>query len=295
MAESLLVVALGGNALSPPGGAQTYAVERASIAAAARGLAALAAQRWRLLVVHGNGPQVGRLLRSGADTADLDIAVAQTQRELGYLLADAIGRETGQSAVAVVTRVTVDAADPAFTAPTKPIGPVLVMPPAGVPAVAVGGGWRRVVASPRPLAVVEQDAIATLLARHHVVAGGGGGVALGRAGALAAVIDKDRVAARLAIALGAQALVFATDVAGVEDDHGTPNACVRPRLTVAEARALLAGGTLGAGSMGPKVESAADYAEATGRAARIVHCDAIARALDPEALDPEAPGTAVVP
>jgi carbamate kinase len=290
VAERLLVVALGGNAISPPGGAQTYDVERAAIAVAARGLAALAAQGWRLLVVHGNGPQVGRLLRSEADASDLDIAVAQTQGELGYLLADAIGHATGTPAVAVVTRVTVDAADPAFAVPTKPIGPVLATPPAGVPAVAVGGGWRRVVASPRPLAVVEQDAIAMLLARHHVVAGGGGGIALSRTGALPAVIDKDRVAARLAIALDAQALVFATDVAGVEDDHGTPHARVRPRLTVGEARALTATGVLGAGSMGPKVESAADYSEVTGRTAHVMHTDAIA-----SAFDRPSPGTVVGP
>mgnify|MGYP005853645829 CR=1 FL=1 len=294
VAERLLVVALGGNALSPPGGAQSYDVERASIARAAVALAALAAQGWRLLVVHGNGPQVGRLLRDDADADDLDLHVAQTQGELGVLLAEAIEREAAAPTVAVVTRVLVDAHDAAFAAPTKPIGPVLATPPPGAACVAVAGGWRRVVASPRPLQVVEQDAIATLLRTHHVIAGGGGGVALARevlrSRGLAVVVDKDRVAARLAITLDAQALVFATDVAGVEDAHATPQARLRPRLTVADAQALLAAGVLGAGSMGPKVESAADYVAATGRSARIVHADAIAAAFDGSA-----PGTVVVP
>lgn len=295
MAERpLLVVALGGNALSPPRGRQTYAVERASVAAAARQLATLAMAGHRLLIVHGNGPQVGRLLGRSADTRDLDLHVAQTQGELGYLLAEALERATGTPACALVTRVIVDPADPAFGTPTKPIGPVLARRPAESPSVRVAGGWRRVVASPRPQAVVETAAIATLLAGHHVIAGGGGGIPLARTDgapvAVAGVIDKDWIAAQLAIALGARSLVFATDVAGVEDGHGTPQARVRPRLGLAEARARLATGALGAGSMAPKLESAVSFVAATGRAARILHTDALA-----QALDPAAPGTRVEP
>ena len=290
----LLAVALGGNALSPPRGRQTYAVERASVAAAARQLAALARAGYRLLVVHGNGPQVGRLLGRSADTRDLDLHVAQTQGELGYLLAEALERETGTPACAIVTRVIVDPADSAFGAPTKPIGPVLARRPAAAPSVRVAGGWRRVVASPRPQAVVEQAAIATLLAGHHVIAGGGGGIPLARtdssAMTVAGVIDKDWVAAQLAIALDAQALVFATDVVGVEDGHGTPQARLHALLSLGEARALLATGGLAAGSMAPKLESAVTFVAATGRSARILHTDA----LD-QALDPAAPGTRVEP
>lgn len=290
----LLVIALGGNALSPPAGDQGYATERAAAAVAARQLAALATQGQRLLVVHGNGPQVGRLLGSGADTTHLDIHVAQTQGELGYLLAEALEAASGSATVALVTRALVDPADPAFENPTKPIGPLLSARPPHGPAVQLSGGWRRTVASPRPLAVVEERAIATLLREQHVIAGGGGGIALARTAAgsqgLAGVIDKDWMAARLAIALQAQALVFATNVAGVEDGHGTPQARLRARLTVAQARELLAAGVLGAGSMAPKVESAVAFVEATGRPALILHTDVLARALD--AMPP---GTRIVP
>ena len=288
------MVALGGNALSPPAGDQGYATERTAAALAARQLAALTAQGWRLLVVHGNGPQVGRLLGSSAGTSDLDLHVAQTQGELGYLLAEALERASGSATVALVTRALVDPADPAFDAPTKPIGPLLPARPAHGPAVQLSGGWRRTVASPRPLAVVEERAIATLLREQHVIAGGGGGIAIARTAegsqGLAGVIDKDWMAARLAIALQAHTLVFATNVAGVEDGHGSAQARLRQRLSVAEARQLLATGALGAGSMAPKVESAADFVAATGRPARILHSDVLARALETTS-----PGTVIVP
>lgn len=287
----LLVVALGGNALNPPAGDQGYAAERAAAARAARSLATLAAQGWRLLVVHGNGPQVGRLL--GSDTAELDIHVAQTQGELGYLLAEALEHAGAGPTVALVTRALVDPADPAFEHPTKPIGSLLAARPSGDPAVQLAHGWRRTVASPRPQAVVEEGAIATLLRAQHVIAGGGGGIAIARTAAgsqgMPGVIDKDWIAARLAIALQAQALVFATNVAGVEDGHGTPQARLLTRLSAAQASALLAQESLGAGSMAPKVESALNYVTATGRPATILHTDELARALAAQV-----PGTQVV-
>ena len=293
MTPGLLVIALGGNALSPPAGDQGYATERAAAINAARQLATLATEGHRLLVVHGNGPQVGRLLGSETDTGNLDIHVAQTQGELGYLLAEALEQLSGTPTVALVTRALVDPADPAFAAPTKPIGPLLPTRPSG-PAVQLPGGWRRTVASPHPVAVVEERAIATLLREQHVIAGGGGGIALARTAqgsqGLAGVIDKDWMAARLAIALNAQLLVFATNVAGVEDGHGTAQAQLRPRLSVAEARALLAAGVLGAGSMAPKVESAVAFVAATGRPALILHSDVLA-----QALDAAPPGTRIVP
>lgn len=290
----LLVIALGGNALSPPGGDQGYAAERAAAASAARKLAALGAGGRRLLIVHGNGPQVGRLLGSEVDTGHLDIYVAQTQGELGYLLAEALELASATPTVALVTRALVDPADPAFGAPTKPIGPLLPARPEHGPAVHLPGGWRRTVASPHPLAVVEERAIATLLREQHVIAGGGGGIALARTAqgsrGLAGVIDKDWMAARLAIAFKAHMLVFATNVAGVEDAHGTAQARLRPRLSVAEAQELLAAGVLGAGSMAPKVESAVAFVAATGRPALILHTDVLA-----QALDAAPPGTLIVP
>lgn len=293
MKPGLLVIALGGNALSPPADDQSYATERAAAAGAARQLAALAAQGRRLLIVHGNGPQVGRLLGSAADTGNLDIHVAQTQGELGYLLAEALETASATPTVALVTRALVDPADPAFAAPSKPVGPLLPARPEG-PAVQLAGGWRRTVASPRPLAVLEERAIGTLLREQHVIAGGGGGIAIARTAqgslGLAGVIDKDWLAARLAVALDAQALVFATNVAGVEDAHGTAQARLRPRLSVAQARALLDGDGLGAGSMAPRVESAIDFVAATGRPALILHSEVLAQAL---AAAP--PGTLIVP
>ena len=290
----LLVIALGGNALSPPAGDQGYATERAAAATAARQLAALGAGGRSLLIVHGNGPQVGRLLGSEADTGNLDIHVAQTQGELGYLLAEALELASDTPTVALVTRALVDPADPAFGNPTKPIGPLLSARPAHGPAVQLPGGWRRTVASPHPQAIVEERAIAALLREQHVIAGGGGGIALARAAqgsqGLAGVIDKDWIAARLAVALDAQMLVFATNVAGVEDAHGTDQARLRPRLSVAQARELLAAGVLGAGSMAPKVESAVAFVAATGRPALILHTDVLA-----QALDAAPPGTLIVP
>lgn len=286
--QPLLVVALGGNALNPPAQDQSYAAERTAASHAGQQLAALAQQGWRLLVVHGNGPQVGRLLADEADTAHLDIHVAQTQGELGYLLAESLELACGQPTCALLTRALVDPADPAFAHPSKPIGPLLPVQPVHGTSVQLAGGWRRTVASPRPLQVVETAAIAALLHTQHVIAGGGGGIAISRAGASsqgqAGVIDKDWIAARLAIELQAQALVFATNVAGVEAGHGTPRARVYPRLSLDRARALLAQGELGAGSMAPKVESAADFVAATGRTARIVHSDFLAQALEPTGI-----------
>ena len=294
-APGLLTVALGGNAVSPPRGGLSFAVERELVARAAAELAPLASAGARLLVVHGNGPQVGRLLsaESADDPADLDVLVAQTQGELGYLLLAALADQLGEVAcAAVVTRVVVAGDDPGFAAPTKPIGRVLAARPAA-PAVRVGDGWRRVVASPRPLAVVELEVIRRLLASAHVVAGGGGGVALVRSDARlqarAAVVDKDWTAALLATHLGAERLLYVTDVAAACDAFGAADECPLPRLSLADARARLAAGAFAAGSMGPKIASAVDFVAATGRPAVITTLGAVAAALAGQA------GTTIVP
>lgn len=284
----LTVVAVGGNAISAPGGLLSYAEERATIVRAMAEIAELARSGARLLLVHGNGPQVGRLLAAPAvgDPAQLDLHVAQTQGELGYLLAEALDTHLGSSSsVAVVTRVLVDPADPAFRSPTKPVGPVLPEPPPGVPAEPTpdGRGWRRVVASPRPLAVLEEQAIAALCETHHVVAGGGGGVALsGEPGARLpqpAVVDKDWIAALLAVALDAARLLYLTDVPHVSDAFASPRRRALRRLTVREARTRLERGEFPPGSMGPKIESALTYVEATGRPAVLTTIGAVAAAL----------------
>lgn len=280
----LTVIALGGNAISPPRGDLSLAAERVTVARAVTELVPIVRSGARLLIVHGNGPQVGRLLNSSVGDAEhLDVHVAQTQGELGYLLAQALDAALGDTAsVALVTRALVDAGDPAFAVPTKPVGAVLAREPDGVPAVRVpdGSGWRRVVASPRPLAVIEQAAIASLLASHHVIAGGGGGIALVRSGnvytAAPAVIDKDYVAALLAVAFDAALLLFVTDVAHAFDRFGD-RAQQQPiaRMSIAQARARLASGAFAPGSMAPKIESAMQFVVATKRPAVITTLGAV--------------------
>jgi carbamate kinase len=286
-ARPLLVVALGGNAVSPPRGGLTLAVERDLIRRAAGELAALAADA-RLLIVHGNGPQVGRLLiaESAGDPADLDILVAQTQGELGYLLAEALETRLGtRCCAALITRAVVAADDPGFAHPTKPVGPVLARPPAAVPAMrlADGSGWRRVVASPRPTGVLELDIIRRLLADTHVVAGGGGGVALMQAGGRReprpAVIDKDWTAALLATRLHADRLLYVTDVAYAYDDFGGAGQRPIATMTAAAARSRLAAGVFPPGCMGPKVASAIDFVVASGRPAVIAALGEVEAAL----------------
>jgi carbamate kinase len=271
--KPLIVVALGGNAVSPPRGDLGLGVERMLIDRAAADLAEVARSGARLLVVHGNGPQVGRLLGTcDTDPVDLDIRVAQTQGELGYLLAEALSRYGGRDdTAAMMTRVLVDPNDPAFALPSKPIGAVLPVAPEGVPSVRMsdGSGWRRIVASPRPISVIEQSAIAALLSTHHVIAGGGGGVPLcGTDGARrpqAAVVDKDWVAALLAISLDAERLLFVTDVPCVFDRYGRFDRQPIKRLAVSDARARLTAGAFTPGSMAPKIESAVQFVEAAGR------------------------------
>jgi carbamate kinase len=287
MTAPLLVVALGGNAVSPPRAGLGLADERAHVARACLELAALARDGARLLVVHGNGPQVGRLLRAAGlgDPAQLDVHVAQTQGELGYLLAESLEACVGAPCAAVVTRVLVALDDPAFAAPSKPIGPVLAAPPAGVESARApeGGGFRQLVASPRPRGVLEERAVADLLVRHHVVAGGGGGVPLAETAAgrvpVPAVVDKDFVASLLALRLGAEKLVFVTDVACAYEGFGGAAPRALRALTPAAARERLAAGEFAPGSMAPKIEAAVAFAEEAGRAALIAPLGGVAAAL----------------
>jgi carbamate kinase len=283
--KPLIVVALGGNAISPPHGDLGFDVERRLIDRAAAELAPVSLDGARLLIVHGNGPQVGRLLGSH-EPGDLDIRVAQTQGELGYLISEALSRHIGaDETVALATCVLVDPDDAAFARPSKPIGTVLPAPPDGVPSVQMqdGSGWRRVVASPRPIRVMEQAAIAALLPTHHVIAGGGGGVPLcASAGARhprAAVVDKDWVAALLAISLDADKLLFVTDVPCVFDRFGRSGQQPIKELTVDQARTMLKDGVFTPGSMAPKVESAVQFVEATRRSATITALGTVALAV----------------
>lgn len=308
-----LVIALGGNALLPPDRAGDFEGMRRRVAESSRAIAELADADVRLVVTHGNGPQVGNLLlqaeatRAQVAPPSLDVLVAETQAQIGYLLQQGLanalaGRKGAPSVATVVTQVVVDAADPAFLTPTKPVGPVISTDTELMLKRAKGwqlvedprGGWRRVVPSPRPLEIVEAAAIRAFVeAGVLVIAAGGGGVPVVRQdGALVgveAVVDKDLASALLAQAIGADRLILATDVDGVALDFGEQSERYIDRLTVAEAREHLAAGQFPPGSMGPKVEAALAFVANGGREAIIANLARLREAAAGEA------GTRVVP
>ena len=299
-----VVLAIGGNALQPPGDAADIAVMHKRIRETARVLADLAEGDLRLVLTHGNGPQVGNLLlqteesRGRVPAAPLDVLGAETQAQIGYLLQQALGNEFAKrgragGAVTVVTQVVVDPDDPAFRNPTKPIGPIIATETEAMLKRARGwnllpdarGGWRRVVPSPRPIEVVELAAIRALLSEGHVViAAGGGGVPVVRRGSelvgVEAVIDKDLASAVLARDLAAERLVLATDVDRVALDYKKPGQRFLDRITAAEAREYLRAGQFPAGSMGPKIEAAIQFVSSGGREAVIGSLARLRETLD---------------
>jgi carbamate kinase len=233
-----------------------------------------------IVLTHGNGPQVGDELARSPDLP-VHVAVAKTQAEIGSALGLALGT------TCVVTHVLVDPDDPAFAEPTKPIGPWLPDDP-GDAIHDDEHGWRRVIASPRPLDIVELAAIRALAERGvSVVCCGGGGIPVANGSGIAAVIDKDRVSALLAERLGAGRLVVLTDVDALYRDFRSGDEQRIGELTAAEAEALAP--ELPAGSMGPKVESCAAFVRATGGGALITSARALEAALGARA------GTRVLP
>jgi carbamate kinase len=299
------VIALGGNAISPAGTAGTAAEQTANIHRSMRQVARLvAAGMTDLVLTHGNGPQVGNVLiknelaRHVVPPVPLDWCVAQTQATIGFTIADTLSYELAQLdgarlVVPVVSRVLVDAKDPGFAEPTKPIGPYLHDEAEldrrradGTRFVEVAGrGWRRVVASPDPIRCVDRDAVELLLDDGAiVVANGGGGIPVIDAGdgplrGVEAVIDKDLAGARLAEELRAAVFVVVTDVRGVAVDFGTARERWLGEVTVAELRALQAEGQFTAGSMGPKVEAVCRFVERTGGRAAIGELDDVVGAV----------------
>lgn len=278
-----IVVGLGGNALLRRGQALTAENQAANIEAAAAALAPLA-EAHDLVVVHGNGPQVGLLALQDASMPEvgnfpLDVLSAESSGMIGYPVARTLrNRLTGRKVAGILTQIEVAADDPAFGAPTKPIGPVYDADAAealrirfGWRMEAEGGGFRRVVPSPAPVRIVEMDAIRILVeAGVLVLCAGGGGIpvvtdALGRTHGVEAVIDKDASAALVARELDADALLLLTDVAGVMADFGSEAERVIRFLDPDRADAT----ALAAGSMGPKVAAAAHFARTTGRFAAI--------------------------
>ena len=289
------VVALGGNALMRPGERGTAAEQRANLRETAEALRPLLGEG-ELVITHGNGPQVGNELVRQERAADevpplpLYLAVAQTQAEIGALIEVELAPVAGRPVVCVLTHVRVDEGDPAFRQPTKPIGPFYSEEQARElerergwdVREDAGRGWRRVVPSPRPLEVVEVDAIRSLLAAGTIaIACGGGGIPVasrnGRLNGIDAVIDKDRASALLAIELRAERLLILTDVDAVARGWGTADQRNLRELSADTAEALLP--ELAAGSIGPKVEAAASFARETGHDALITSPAALGEAL----------------
>ncbi|HET7274350.1 MAG TPA: carbamate kinase [Longimicrobiaceae bacterium] len=299
-----IVIALGGNALSPAGEEGTIAEQFQHTRESVTEIVALAKAGWRIALVHGNGPQVGNALirnemaRDKVPPLPLGVLVAATEGWIGYMvqqsLQNALAVEgVDRAVVTLVTQVLVDPSDPTLADPSKPIGRKMdeitahrLARELGWQIASVNGGWRRVVPSPRPVEIVERAMISALVdAGHLVIAAGGGGTPVfrnddGSLEGLNAVIDKDRAAAVLALDIGAEVLLILTDVDAVYSGFDTPEQRRLTRLSVAEAEQLVKSGELGAGSMGPKVEAAAHFVRHGGARAVIARLDQASEAVD---------------
>ena len=310
-----VVVALGGNALLHRDEEESAEAMRTSARQAAEVIADIAQQDWEVVVTHGNGPQVGRILlqneaaRQFVAPMPLDVCGAESQGQIGYLLQANIGdvfyeRDMERPVVMILTLTRVPKDDPAFQDPTKPIGPYYreeeakrLMEERGYhmkPAPGDDGSWRRVVPSPRPYSIVEGPVIRGLVGDGVIViASGGGGVPVVEEGprlvGVEAVVDKDLAAAILAKDVEADALLILTDVEGVFEGYGSAEERLVPELTVGEGRRRLEAGEFGSGSMGPKVEAAVQFVESGGKRAVIA-----ALADGPKAVEEQA-GTRIVP
>ena len=302
------LIALGGNAMTAPDGRARPEDQIAAVGAAMEAVADLVAAGVEVVLTHGNGPQVGNLLVKNELAAHvvppvpLDWCGAQTQGTLGFVIVSALERALASRGVAkpvaaIVTRTLVDAHDRGFTHPTKPIGRYLPKEQA-VAMIAHGQtwedrgerGWRRVVASPEPLDILDAPAAKALLdAGYVVVACGGGGIPMARDASThalrgaEAVIDKDLSAVLLARAVAADQLVIATDVDHMFLHFGASDARALRRLGVADLRAHLAAGEFGGGSMAPKAEAACRFVEGGGRRAVVTGLGCIREAVVGEA------------
>jgi carbamate kinase len=303
--QKLAVVAFGGNALlrAEDRGTQEEQIARAK--QAARWLVEIVRLGYKLIVVHGNGPQVGNILIQAEEASTkippqtLDLCGAQTQGSIGFLLQQAIRNRMESIGIAgdvatVLTEVEVDANDPAFKRPSKPIGPFVTR----YRAEALerdhgwtmkedsGRGWRHVVPSPRPLRILNLRTIEHMLDTASVViAAGGGGIPVvkGRDGqwrGIEAVIDKDFASAKLAADLRADLFLILTAVSKIALDFGKPSQRLLSEMTVAEAEKALAEGQFPAGSMGPKVESAIQFVRATGQEVLVTDVNVLREALE---------------
>jgi carbamate kinase len=305
MANRRAVVAIGGNSLIKDKQHQSVRDQYIAAGETCRHIAGMIKDGWDVAITHGNGPQVGFILRRSELAAHelheipLEVAGADSQGAIGYALQQNLYNDFARlglhkQAVTVVTQVEVDRDDPAFQSPSKPIGSYMereeALRRADQEGWAVmedaGRGWRRVVASPMPIRIIEEDAIRSLLEDGFVVIGvGGGGIPVVRRAdgdleGVAAVIDKDRASSLLAVGLGAELFVISTAVEKVALRYGTPEQQWVDRLTVTQAKRYLAEGVhFAKGSMAPKVEAAVAYLERGGREAIITNPENVERAL----------------
>ncbi|MCI0397376.1 MAG: carbamate kinase [Chloroflexi bacterium] len=302
----IALVAIGGNSLITDKNRPDVPHQWEAVRETCRHLANMVEAGWQLVITHGNGPQVGYILRRNelaahaVHTTPLDLIVADTQGAIGYMLQQALGNELysrgiARPVVSVVTQVLVDQNDAAFAAPSKPIGGFMSETEArqfeagGWRVIEdAGRGWRRVVASPEPLRIIEEGAIRSLLAAGCIVAAVGGGgipVVQNPSGELRelrgvyAVIDKDRASGLLACQLQVDLFLISTGVEKVAIHFNTPEQQNLSELTVGEAETYMAQGHFAAGSMQPKIEAVVDFVRETGNPALITDPPNIARAL----------------
>ena len=302
------VIAFGGNALLRPQDHGTQEEQFTLAWKATRWLVEIIHRGYELAIVHGNGPQVGNIMIQVEEAftkippQSLDVAVAQTQGSMGYMLANQIRNRLNEEQLdkdiaAVLTQVVVDRDDPAFENPSKPVGPYytayranLLMQEAGWEMVEEPGrGWRKVVASPRPTLILNSRLLKRLVDDSAIIiAGGGGGIPVyedvgGYFRGVEAVIDKDYVASILATDLNADLFIVLTNVPMIAEHYGRPNQKWLRTLPVTQAKAMMASNQFPPGSMGPKVQSAIDFVEATGKEVLITDADSLKNALERKA------------
>jgi carbamate kinase len=307
ISDKLVVIALGGNALLQRSQKGTFEDQYSNVQKTATKIADLAEQGYRIVLTHGNGPQVGAtLLRHEAGKnivppLPLDACGAETQGFIGYMIQQALRNELkargiDKYVVTVVTRVIVDPHDPAFEHPTKPVGPFYTKEQADqvqqkMPNITIkedaGRGYRRVVPSPDPKVIAERSAIRTLVdAGFIVVCTGGGGIPIVEEGSQArgveAVIDKDLAGQRLATLINANLFVILTDVDGAYTDYGTPKQELIKEVTTGKLQNYLDQGQFKVGSMAPKVLAAIRFVESGGEKAIIAELGRLTEALKGE-------------
>lgn len=298
------VVAIGGNALNKPGEKPSAEAMKKNLLGTVKHLADLIEDGYDLVITHGNGPQVGNLLVQQEIAKDtlppfpIDVNDAMTQGSIGYLITQTLGNElksrgTERQIACVLTQIIVDRNDPGFENPTKPVGPFydeetakkLQAEKGWIMKEDAGRGWRRVVPSPKPLDVVEIEAIKALTGNDFIlVAGGGGGIPVvkkddGTLEGVEAVIDKDRASALLARLLDADLFLILTAVDHAYINFGKPDQKALERISVNEAKKLMDEGHFAKGSMYPKIESAIDFVESTGKEAIITSLEKVKEAI----------------